>query len=401
MLFKYQSLDSTNTRRDGSIDAVNVDVAISSLQRRGFTLISIEPVEKSGFLQMDLSLLNGVSGKDLVIISRQISTLFGAQISALRIFRMLEEEVDNPALRKALHEISNDLQSGNAISAAMAKHKKVFSPFYVNMVRAGEETGKLDETFDYLADYLDRTYEVASKARNALIYPAFVVVTFITVMVLMLTLVIPKISAILIESGTDVPIYTKIVVGISQFFVEYGIFLLILIVIGAFFLWRYSRTEGGKYTLSELKLSVPYLGHLYRQLYLSRIADNMSTMLSSGIPMVRALEVTADVVDNEIYEEVLTNAVKEIKSGSSVSDALGKYKEIPGIMSQMIKVGEESGSLGVILSTLAKFYRREVTNAVDSLVNMIEPAMIVALALGVGVLLASVLMPIYNISSAI
>jgi type IV pilus assembly protein PilC len=401
MLFSYQALDRTGADKDGSIDAVTMDVAISSLQRRGYTIVSIEPAEKKGLLQTELTLFSGVSGKELVILSRQIATLFEAQVSALRIFRLLEEEVENVVLRRTLHEVSNDLQSGSSISGALAKHSKVFSPFYVNMVKAGEETGKLDETFMYLADYLDRTYEVASKARNALIYPAFIIATFVTVMILMLTLVIPKISAILLESGSEVPIYTKIVVAISNFFINYGIFLLVLLIIGGFFLWRYSMTETGKQTLSELKLSVPYVGKLYRQLYLSRIADNLSTMLTSGIPMVRAIEVTAEVVDNEVYERVLTESVQAIKAGSSVSDALSKYEEIPGIMSQMIKVGEESGALGTILTTLAKFYRREVSNAVDTLVNMIEPVMIVMLALGVGVLLASVLMPIYNISSAI
>ncbi len=399
MLFNYKVIDQTGSPKEGSIDAVTQDVAISSLQRRGFTITSISPVDKNTFLGR--SLFEGVSTKDVVILSRQISTLFEAQVSALRIFRLLAAEAPNPVIRKHLTEVSDDLQGGTTISAAFSKHPKLFSDFYVNMVRAGEEAGKLDETFLFLADYLDRTYEVTSKARNALIYPAFVIVTFIVVMSLMLVLVIPRVSAILLESGQEIPLYTRIVVSFSTFLVNYGIFFVVLLIVGGFFFWRYAKTRRGRVSFGEFQISIPYIGELYRQLFLSRIADNLSTMLSSGIPMVRAVEITAGVVGNAVYEEALNNASAAIKAGSAVSDALGQHPEIPGIMVQMMKVGEETGQLGPILKVLAKFYRREVTNSVDTLVDLIEPILIVALGLGVGLLLASVLIPIYSISSAI
>jgi len=288
------------------------------------------------------------------------------------------------------------------ISDALEKHPKVFSKFFVNMVRAGEEAGKLDETFNFLADYLDRTYEITNKAKNALIYPAFIISTFVVVMALMLTMVIPNISAILIESGQEVPIYTKVVLGLSGFLVDYGIFVLILMVVGGFFLWRFSQTERGRLGFDEFKLAIPFIGSLYKKLYLSRIADNLDTMLSSGIAVVQALEITASVVGNAVYENLLIEATQHVKGGSAVSDSLGEFpSEIPGIMIAMVRVGEETGELGSILKTLSNFYRREVNNAIDTLVTLIEPFMIVMLALGVGVLLASVLIPIYNISSSI
>lgn len=401
MLFKYQAVNKDGGTKSGSIDAVNMEVAISSLQRRGLIISSIDPAEKTSLLQINIGFFERVSNKDVVILSRQIATLFEAQVSALRVFRLLAEESSNPVLRKVLTEVSDDLQGGSPISGALSKHNKIFSDFYVNMVRAGEESGKLDETFLYLADYLDRTYEVTSKAKGALVYPAFVLATFAVVMILMLTMVIPRISAIIIESGQELPIYTKIVVGISDFFVDYGIFLLILLVVGGFFLYRWLQTEQGKLSFARTKISVPFVGNLYRKLYLSRIADNLSTMLTSGIPMLRAVEITASVVDNAIYERLLNKSVQSIKAGGSVSESFAQHEEIPGIMIQMIKVGEETGELGNILQMLAKFYRREVGNAVDILVSLIEPAMIVLLAIGVGVLLTSVLLPIYNISSAI
>jgi len=399
MLFVYKALDAQGGAKNGVIDAINVDVAISSLQRRGLVISSIKAAQKNKDLfGVSFSFFGRVKMKDVVILSRQMSTLFEAQVSALRVFRLLGAECENKILRGKLATIADDLQAGSSISAAMGKHPEVFSDFYVNMVKAGEESGKLDQTFAYMADYLDRSYELNAKAKNALIYPAFVIFTFLAVMILMFTVVIPKISAIIVESGQEIPLITQIVLGISNFFLDYGIVIFIVVLVGSFFGVRYIRTPQGKYAFDTFKLSVPYLSTLYRKLYLSRIADNMNTMLMSGIPMIRALELTSSVVDSEVFKGIVNGAVEDVKGGKAVSEALGKSKEIPGIMLQMMKVGEETGELGNILKTLAKFYSREVTTAVDTLVDMIEPIMIVTLGLGVAFLLAAVLIPIYNIS---
>lgn len=402
MLFKYKAINESGAETEGSVEAINIDIAISSIQRRGFIISSIKPSDEgTGLLSKEFTFFERVKVKDVVILSRQIATLFTAQVSALRIFKLLSAEAENPALRKKLAEISEDIQGGSTISLAMSKHPKVFSSFYINMVRAGEESGKLDETFLFLADYLDRNYEVTSKVKNALIYPAFVVFTFIAVMSLMLTVVIPKIGGILESSGQEVPIYTKAVLALSGFLVDFGPFIVVLLIVGIFFLVRFLQTPAGKDSSARLRISVPYIGDLYRKLYLSRIADNMNTMLSSGIPMLKALELTGNVVDNKVYEDILRDTLESVKSGGALSDAMARYPEIPGILVQMIRVGEETGELGNILKTLAKFYQREVINAVDTLINLIEPVMIVALGLGVGFLLAAVLIPIYNISSGL
>lgn len=400
MLFTYKAVENSGLEREGTIDALNSEVAITSLQRRGLVVTSISEADKKSLLDTNISLFQGISNRDIVVLSRQISTLFEAQVSALRVFRLLSGEVENKQLGKILAEVSDDIQGGSSMSKAMEKHKTAFSAFYVSMVRAGEESGKLTQSFLYLADYLDRNYEVSSKAKNALIYPAFIISTFIIVMILMLTMVIPRISAILTESGQAIPFYTRVVVGISSFLVNYGIFLVPLIILVGYFLFRFSKTDQGQISFSSLKLQIPYVGDLYKKLYLSRMADNFSTMLDSGIPIVRVMEVTADVVDNRIYQDILREAADKVTAGSTLSQALGNRPEIPGIMIAMIKVGEESGEMGAILKTLAKFYSREVVNAVDTLVDLIEPVMIVLLGLGVGMLLASVLIPIYNLSSS-
>lgn len=398
MIFNYQALDNTGKQTNGTIEAVSQDVAIVSLQKRGLMLLEIESSEKESWF--DHVFGGKVSNKEIVILSRQMSTLFEAQVSPLKIFNLLASETDNKTLSKKLGEIVTDIQGGSTISKALSKHPAVFSDFYVNMVKSGEETGKLNNTFSYLADHLDRNYEVVSKTKNALIYPAFVVSVFFAVMILMFTYIIPKISSIILESGGPIPVYTQFVFGVSNFLLDYGIILLIIIVIIVGLLVRYIRTGPGAEAWSQFKLQLPYFGTLYRKLYLSIIADNMNTMVLSGIPMLKALEVTAAVVDNSVYKAILNETLLQVKNGTALSQAFSQYPDIPSLLTQMIKVGEETGQLGSIFKTMAHFYQREVTNAIDTLVSLIEPVMIVALGLGVGIILASVLIPIYDIANA-
>lgn len=402
MLFSYKAIDKGGVTRDGTVDAINVESAIETVEARGYKVVTVDPLtNKSSLFDIEITWFQRVSNKEVVILSRQIATLFDAQVSALRIFRLLGSETENPKLQGILNEISTDLQGGSSISRALSQHPDVFTPFYISMVKSGEESGTLEQTFMYLADYLDRMYEVVSKARNALIYPAFVISIFFIVMGLMLTMVIPKISEIIINSGQEIPIYTKIVMGLSNAFTNHiGIIAVVLALFGVVF-WQFQKTEAGRRTIDEFKLSIPVLGNLYEKLFLTRICDNLSTMLNSGISMVQALEVTSEVVDNRVYKEIIEDTLVSIKGGRSFADALAEYPEIPSILAQMSKVGEETGKLGEILNTLSTFYRREVNNAVDSLIGLIEPIMIVMLGLGVGILLASVLVPIYNITGNI
>ena len=399
MLFDYVAIDSSNTEREGTVEAPSIDSAISSIQKRGYTIMSIDPKEvKNSLFNIKFSFFEGVSNKEIVILSRQIATLFQAHVSPLRIFRLLSTEMENTYLLNVLNKIVDDLQGGSSISRALSAHPDVFSVFYVNLVRSGEESGSLEKSFNYLADYLDRSYEIVSKAKNAMIYPAFVITVFFAVMGLMLTLVIPKIASILTESGQELPIYTKIVIGLSNFLVNYLGFIFIFFSAGVIILWRFIKTPVGRRAYDEFMLAIPYVGTLRRKLVLTKFCDNLSTMLSNGVSIVQAIEVTSDVVDNSVYKEILDAALFDVKAGRSFADALAEYPEIPGVLVQMVKVGEETGSLSEIMGTLAVFYRREVNNAVDTLIGLIEPVMIVLLGLGVGVLLASVLMPIYSMT---
>ncbi len=389
-------------KRTGTIEAANVEIVISSLQRKNLIIVSIDPVgEPEHFWERNIKFFERVKMRDVVILSRQLATLFEAKVPVLDSFKLLAGETENVTLRKSLNEVVEDIQGGSPMSVAMSKHPEVFSRFYVSMVRSGEESGKLDEIFSYLADYLERYYELASKAKNALFYPAFVVFTFFMVMVLMMVFVIPRLADIIKEMGQDVPFYTKMVIGTSEFLVDYGVFILLAAAAGVVFLWRYTRTELGKEAISRLQISFPYIGTLYKKLYLARITDNLETLLSSGIPVVRALEITADVVGNRVYEKILKEAADSVKGGNPISEVFARYSEIPPLISRMMRIGEESGKLNFILKTLSRFYSREVDNTVGNLVSLIEPVMIIALGLAVGILLISILGPIYSITSGI
>ncbi len=401
MLFKYKAVTQKRGKEQkGTIEAINQEVAVAALQRRGLVVSEIESVDNGGLaLQMQLPVFNQVGIKDRVVLSRQLSNLFEAQVSAMRIFSLLAEELENDQLRLILQQVSGDIKGGLPISKALEKHPNAFSSFYVNMVKAGEESGRLDEVFTYLADYLERSYDLISKARHALFYPMLVVAVFLIIMIGMFTFVVPEITEIIVQAEQDLPIYTRVVMAISDFLVEYGVLLASGVVVAGIVFLRWITTTKGKRAWDRFKMNMPLVGDLYRKLYLSRISDNMSTMISSGISIVTGLESTADVVGNEIYREILIDSADAIRGGQTLSAAFYFHEEIPGVMTQMILVGEESGSVAEVLSTLSRFYRREFSTAVDTMIGLIEPLLIILLGLGVGILLVSILIPIYDITT--
>lgn len=395
MLITYKAVTRAGGEIQGDIEASSQDAAINALQRSGLVVVSAQPAGKISSFNVSFEVFSRVSPKEVAIISRQIATLLGAHVPALKTFRFIANESDNQLVRKMFTEISDDIQNGLPISDALAKHPNVFSDFYVNMVRGGEESGGLSETFLALAGQLERSSELTSKVRSALIYPVFVFVVFFAVMILLMTVVVPQLAEIITASGQPVPIYTSAVIGISSLLVHYGLFVGMIFVAAVFLIWRYARELS---FIQQVKLWTPAIGKLYRMLYLARIADNMNVMLINGISMVRALEITANVVDDETYKDILHQSLTAVKSGSSFATALEGHKEIPNMMIQMVKVGEETGELGTILQKVAVLYQHEVSDSINAVISLIEPAMIVALGVGVGVVFASILIPVYQIA---
>lgn len=403
MLFHYSAINAEGIKSEGDIDATSSDAAVSALQKRGLTVVSI--TEKGEAYKNPLASFSffkpKIKPKDVVIFSRQIATLFEAGVSALKAFRLLAAENDNRALQEQLTGVGDDIESGVSLSEALSRRPDLFSTFYVNMVKSGEESGKLNEAFMYLADYMDRDYELRQKVKKALTYPAFVIGTFLVIMIAMFTFVIPKMAALFVDNGAALPTVTKIVLQLSDLFVKYGFITFPVLVVAGWFTYRWSKTQEGKRSIDVLFTKIPVFKTLFQRIFLQRLADNMNTMLTSGVPIVRAIDITSDIVDNTVYKELLARVSQKVQTGTAFSKALYEEPLVPNILVQMVRIGEETGELGYILKNLASFYRRELDTSIDNVISLIEPAMIVGLGLGVGVLVSAVLLPMYSLSAAI
>lgn len=397
--FAYQVRDKQGSLQSGTVEASSRDAVLDILQRRGYTILELK--EKKESLFAFSSLKGRTTLKDVVVLSRQISTLFEAQVPIIESLRTLAEETKKPMLRDALGQILNDVTGGLSLSQSFGKHPKLFSPFYVSLIRSGEESGKLQEVFSYLADYVERTYYLTTKVRNSMIYPTFILVAFVLVIILMLTVVIPGLLDIFEETGQPLPIYTKMLLYLSKFLRSYGIFLAIFLGISAGFLIRWKRTPDGALFFARLLIHLPLAGQLYRKLFVARLADNLQILISSGIPILRAIEVTRDVVGNLVFAAALEEAYKTVRGGGTISSAFKNTPEIPTLVTQMMRIGEATGRLDFILEKISKFYRQEVDSAVDNLISLIEPILIITLGLGIGFLLMSVLVPLYNLVGAL
>lgn len=397
--FQYRAKTKEGEARSGTIESSSREAALDVLQQNDLLVLSVNEVAKPSVFETPFG--SRIKQKDIVVFSRQLATLFEARIPVVSALKTLLSGTQKPALRSAIAEITDDVAGGMALSQALAKHPSIFSPFYMNLVRSGEESGKLQDVFTYLADYLERSYYLATKARNSMIYPAFVLFTFIGVLTVMLVAVLPRLLTIFQETGQTVPFYTQAIIYLSLFLKQWGLALLTFIVAGLILLWRWSLTPKGRLYLHRLQITAPILGEIYQKLYMARLTDNLRTLFISGIPILRALTITGDVVGNEVYKQALEQAVESVKGGSTISSAFEKTSEIPVLVTHMIRVGEASGRLDSVLGNVAKFYQREVDSAFENLVALIEPALIIFLGVGVGILVAAVLVPLYNLVGAI
>lgn len=407
MLYHYSWLNDNGNKEEADIEATSLDAAIVLVQNKGLkTVLEVkEKVDKEnnilGAFKNSKLFKQKITSKDIVLFSRQVSTLFEAGVSALRAFRLLAQENENKTLQEQIMAVADDIESGISLSDALLKRPDLFSNFYVNMVKAGEESGKLNEVFLFLADYLDRNYELTQKIKKALSYPSFVIGTFVLIMVGMLTFVVPKMAKMFAEEGATLPLVTRIVLFISDLFVKYGPVTFPALGIAGYMFYRWTKTEEGGFKVDEFSMKVPVLKGVIQKIFLQHLADNMNTMLSNGVPIVKSIDITTSILENRVYKKLMARVSDKVQTGKSFSKALYEEPLVPNILVQMVHIGEETGELAYILKNLALFYRRELDTAIDSMIGLIEPAMIVSLGVGVGVLVSAILLPMYSLSDAI
>ncbi len=401
MKYKYKIFGQDTKLHEGYIDDVSRDNVIAKLQAGGNIIIDVEETLISDSYTVLDKFKKKISQKDLVLTTRQLSTLIGGGVQILRAVRLLSSEATSIGLGERFKVIGDDLQSGMQVYKALSRHGDIFDSFYISMVHSGEETGKLKESFEYLANYIERNYELVQKTKKALTYPIFVIITFFVVMIVMSLFVLPKLVSLIIEQGQELPWFTAVMIDTSNFVKDYYYLILPGLAGLAYYFIQFGKTPANKAYYDSVKLKMPLIGGLYNKLYLSRFADNIDTMISSGVPIVQALQITAEVVDNYVYKKMFERVAEKVKQGVSLSRALSEEPTIPNIMVQMSRIGEETGELGYMLKNVATFYKRELERTIESTIALVEPIMIVALGGGVGLLMASVLLPMYNIASSI
>ncbi len=280
----------------------------------------------------------------------------------------------------------------------MAKRPKVFSSFYVSIIRSGETSGKLDESLTYLADEMERNYDMTSKIKGAMIYPVVVLTGLIGVGAFMMIFIVPRLTQILIESGAELPLTTRVVIGLSDFLASYWWALLLIIIALVFSFKTTAKTGKGRYYLDYIKLKVPVFGKMYRYIYIVHFSRSMATLISGGVQVTTSLEVVKGVVSNRIYQDLIEAAEEKVKEGDTVSSVFMKSEEVPKMVSQMISVGEKTGNLDMVLDRVSKFYERELNNITNNLMSLLEPFIVIIMGVGVGVVMAAIILPMYSVA---
>jgi type IV pilus assembly protein PilC len=398
MKFTYKARDKDGQLKAGEVIASDEGRAELLLEENGLVVISLAEKQEDILAQIN-PFGHSVSNKDLVMYSRQLATLISARVPILQALRILDEQLSSKYLHEITQKIISYIENGESLSVAMARHGNVFNNVYVSMVKSGEASGSLDKSLVYLADQLEKDYELLAKVKTAMTYPVFVLVALVVIMGLMFKFVMPNLTSVLVEQGGTLPPISVFLVNFTTFFNAYWwavILVLAGIVLGLRF---YASRPLGKRQIDILKLRFPIIGDIFQKIYLARFSRNLSTLTQGGIPIIKALEIVSEVIGNTVYRDILLETISNVTAGKTISEGLSGHKrEFPNIVTQMVKVGEQTAKLDDILGKLASFYEKEVDAKISTLTTLLEPIIMIILGIGVGVLVAGILMPIYNLA---
>lgn len=398
--FKYRVRTEGGRVQAGIVDAPTINDAQGALEERGFEVLILEPYKQKG-TQQALSFLNKVKPKDIVVMSRTLSVMVSAAVPLVDALKNITAQTENPALKTIMVDVSGEVEAGSRLSDAFERHPKVFSGFFINMIRSGETSGQLEDVLEYLADQQEKDYDLTSKIKGALIYPAFIMSALVVVGFIMMTFVVPKLTAVLEEANMELPMSTKMLIAVSGFFQNYWYIVIILVVVAVVGLQVFIKTPAGRMLLDKAKLKAPIFGMLFSRIYVVRFTRSFATLIHGGVDQIGALEIVSSIVGNQVWKKMVFETIQEVNEGNSLTTAFRRNKSVPTMMNQMIAVGEETGKLQEVLNRVADFYKREVDNLVANLVTLIEPIVMVLLGVAVGVMVSAILLPMYQMSSAV
>ncbi len=398
MKFNYQARTRTGEVQSGVVEASNKEAAIDVLKSRELYVTALEEAVLPLYAKK-VRLFEKATKKDITLFSRQLAIMFKSRIPLVETLKTLAMQAEKEGFREKILKISEEVEGGAPLSLALSHVPEYFSVFYISMVKAGEASGKLSDVFIYLADYMEKEYHFTSRLKAALMYPFLVIFVFIVVTSIIIGYVIPQLAAVVKELNQDPPWITKIMLSMADFLKTQGLFIALIVLFLILIAYQFSKTKEGKAFFGKLFLDIPILNSFLRKVYLTRFSLNLSTLISGGLPIVKALDVTSEVVGNARYKNIIAKTKEEVRKGGTICYKLEKNpREITPFFYQMVAVGEKTGTLDSCLMNVADFYQKELDRALDDFIKLLEPILIIVLGVFVGLLFAAVLIPIYSIA---
>jgi len=407
MQFTYSAKSIDGQIKSGKQEAKDKEELAAALRSQGFFLMSVEDgSEKKRFdisaLLAKLNFFQKISLVERIMFTRNLAVMIGAGLALNRALTVLKMQTTSKKFQAIIGQISDDIQAGKPFSESLNRHPNVFPDLYVSMVKIGETAGNLEEVLNNLAEQMKKDHDIVSRVKGALTYPAVILAVMLIVGYLMMTIVVPKLSAVFLELGADLPLSTKILITMSDIMKNYWYLAAGGAVVGVYLFRMFLKTSFGKRRLDELILKMPVIKNLSKQLNSARFCRTLSTLVDSGVPIVKALEILAHTMTNTLFSDSLKNAAEEIQKGKTLFNAMEKYSGLyPPLVTQMVAVGEETGSLTKVLIKLADFYEEEVNNITKNLSTIIEPVLMVIIGAAVGFFAISMITPMYNVMNNI
>ncbi|MCH8741429.1 type II secretion system F family protein [Patescibacteria group bacterium] len=398
MKFNYQARTKIGDTQSGIVEASNEEVALSILQKYGLYVTTLKEVKRSKFFAKEIRIFGGVSTKDRVMFARQLSIMFKAKVPLVESLRVLVVQTPNLFFREKILRIAEDVEGGSPFSKALSRFPDIFSGFFTAMVKSGETAGRLSGALEYLADHLEKEHDFRSRVQGAMLYPIMVIFVMLAVVAVMLLFVFPQIVQLVEDMGVEPPLVTKILFGLVAFLKKWIIVMILAAVTGILFLFQYLKTKEGKELSSRFFLKIPVLKNLLQMIYLTRFSENLSTLFGAGVPITKALEVSAEVVGNTVYKKIILETRDEVRKGETIHSVLQKYPNaFPPVFTQMTLIGEKTGTLDKTLLHLVSFYQREVERSLDSVLELLVPLTIIFLGVIVGGLVGVVMLTLYKV----
>ena len=399
--YNYTAKDKNGYTLNGALTAISESEVVEALHKKDLTIIAIEQSKEKHLKTGSRGAGKRVNSDDLVIFTRQLATMIDSGIPLVHSLSILSEQVENPVLKGVVIAVRQDIEAGMSFCDALAKHPKVFSELFINMARAGESSGMLDDILDRLATYLEKSAALARKIRSSLVYPAVVITMAFIITAVLLLKVVPTFKGIFDVLGGQLPLPTQVLIFISDLFRKYFLFSAIFIAGLAFLFKRYISTERGRYNFDSAKLKAPVLGELFRKISVAKFSRTFSTLVKSGVAVLSALDIVSKTSGNKVVEEAVLNSSKAVRDGEPIAQPLLRSGVFPPMVCRMISVGEQTGKLEGMLTKIADFYDEQVDAATSALTSMIEPLVIAFLGIVVGGIVISLFLPIFKISQLI